>query len=153
MKLFSERKGLTKPRTEFQIESIDDKLKNRLWSVLCESYFTSELACNKYTDETSETMWMFLSLLWNSYFKKPTDTIGRRWSSSYKFLRGDFFSAPWYSVYDFIEFVVNNYPDEDEQVNERAIAACNSVLESEMSGHRFVGKQITPITSKEEMLR
>jgi hypothetical protein len=146
MTLFSERKGITKPRTEFQIESMDDALKNCLWNVLSRNYFQTRLNLDGQPDETMQS---FLLLLWHSYFKKPTDTIRTYWFQNYDFIREYFFQAYWYAVYDFIEFIVNNFPE--EQRNERAIEAFNSVLEREMSGYRFVGKQITPITSKEEI--
>lgn len=149
MKLFSERKGLTKPRTELQIESMDAALKNCLWNVLQFSYFYRELACDVLSDYPSQTMRVFLQNLWHNYFKEPIDTVSSFWSSNYDNLRKYFFQAHWYLVYDFIEFTVNNFPDESR--NDRAVKGFNSVLEREMSGYRFVGKKITPITSKEEI--
>jgi hypothetical protein len=150
MKLFSERKGITKPRTELQIESMDDALKNCLWNVLQWSYFRHDVACESgFSDYPSQTMQDFLLIVWHSYFKEPTDTLPRHWSDVYDTIRKYFFKAPWYFVYDFIEFTVNNFPEEPR--NDRAVEDLNSVLEKEMSGYRFVGRQITPITSKEEI--
>jgi len=67
-------------------------------------------------------------------------------------LRNYYFAeqVPWFKVYDFVEFVANNYPD--ERKNASFIESCNTVLEKEKSAYRFVGKQITQITSREEIL-
>jgi hypothetical protein len=53
------------------------------------------------------------------------------------------------SLYDFIEFIANVY--EDDTRNEAFEKTCNEILESEMSAYRFVGKQITKITSEKEI--
>jgi hypothetical protein len=120
MKLFSERKGITKPRTELQIESMDDALKNCLWNVLSGNYFEIE---HRLDGRPTETMGAFLLLVWHRYFKEPTDTIRTYWSQNYAYIREYFFQAPWYAVYDFIEFTVKNYPD--GQLNDKAIKAFN----------------------------
>jgi hypothetical protein len=54
-----------------------------------------------------------------------------------------------FEVYDFIEFIANNYPNEN--TNNEFTKACNSVLEAELSAYRFVGNQIIQITSEEEI--
>jgi hypothetical protein len=41
MGLFSERKGLKKIRTEIQVDSMDEALRNRLWNVLALFYWES----------------------------------------------------------------------------------------------------------------
>ena len=55
----------------------------------------------------------------------------------------------WYEVYDFIEFAANNFPD--KETNKKFMETCNSILEAELSAYRFVGNEITQITSKEEI--
>jgi AbiJ-like protein len=64
-------------------------------------------------------------------------------------LRGDFYKWSWNEVYDFIEFVAQNHPNED--LNNSFMENCNIVLEREMSAYRFVGGVIAPITSEEEL--
>lgn len=152
MKLFSERKGLTKPRTELQIESMDDPLRNCLWNLLQQNYFYRELACDLRPmayDLPSKTMQAFLQDIWQNYFKEPIDTMSSLWPNIYNYLRKYFFEVPWYSVYDFMEFTVNNFPDVPR--NDRAVESFNSILEREMSGYRFIGKRVTQITSKDEI--
>jgi hypothetical protein len=60
-----------------------------------------------------------------------------------------FFNCKWFEVYDFIESVANLYPD--KETNEKFKKTCNQVLEEEISAYRFVGNQISQITSKEEV--
>ena len=138
MKLFSQRKGLKKVRTEIQVDSIDEELSNLLWNVLRKYYW--ERATDKYP---------FLEVLWNSYLKRPTDGLVGRWTEDYRQIRSYYFGCKWFEVYDFIDFMANNYPN--EKTNNQFTEACNCVLQSELSAYRFVGGKITQITSEEEI--
>lgn len=144
MFLFSQRKGLKPIKTNIQLNSIDDDLRNGLWNVLYLFYW-------KGTPYNMDGEMKFLvQMLWHHYFKKPLDTLPNFDRDIYEEIRNYFFNCEWYEVYDFIEFVVNNY--QDDKVNQKVINACNFVLERELSAYRFVGDKITQITSKEEIL-
>jgi len=91
----------------------------------------------------------FLHHLWHNYFKKPFDTLPNLNYDAYDEIRDYFFDAKWYEVYDFIEFIANNYPNDER--NKRFISHCNKILKEEMSAYRFVGKFITPIISETEI--
>ena len=146
MKLFSHRKGLKKVRTEIQVGSMDDALRNCLWNMLMGFYWktmTSDWI------SASSNMKVLFTRLWNNYFKKPLDTLDDYWSDTYEEIREIFFKYKWHEVYDFIEFVANNYPDEER--NEKFMEACNHCLEREMSVYRFVGGLVTEITSEVEI--
>jgi len=83
-------------------------------------------------------------------FQKPIGILPTTFSGAHREMKNYFFErASWYDVYDFIEFIANNYPD--EKVNQKFMEYCNSVLESEVSAYRFVGGKITQITSEEEI--
>ncbi len=73
------------------------------------------------------------------------------WSDTYKEIRQYFFNREWYEVYDFIEFISNNYPDEYGQVNSEFMKFCNEILEQELSSYRFVIGRITEITTQTEI--
>jgi hypothetical protein len=150
---FSEREGITKVRTEIQVDNMDEALRNKLWNALDLYYWR---ACNDYALEHWDDgypimpkMRSFLNRLYNSFLKTPVDTIPKNWHKSYSKLRGFYFQGKWYFVYDFIEFIADVY--EDEVRNEKFKKTCNEVFEGEMSAYRFVGKQITRITSEEEI--
>ena len=138
MTLFSHRKGLKKVRTEIQVDSIDEELRNLLWNALSKYYWKRPV--DKYP---------FLEVLWNSYLKRPTDGLVGRWTEDYGQIRSYYFGCKWFEVYDFIEFIANNYPN--GKTNSEFTEACNGVLEEELSAYRFVGNQIVQITSEEEI--
>ena len=146
MTLFSHRKGLKKVRTEIQVNSIDDALRNRIWNVL-EFYYWSK--GSGFEDMTTSDMLSLFTKMWHYLFKKPVDTLTGEWSEDYDALREMYFKCEWYEVYDFMEFVANNFPN--KEVNKKFMKTCNDVLESELSAYRFVGDQITQVTSEEEI--
>jgi len=147
MRLFSERKGLKKVRTEIQIDSMDDALRNRLWNILDFHYWSR--GQGTYRDEIAPVMQSFFNKLWHYFFKIPVDTLTLSWSKDYGTIRQYFFNCQWHEVYDFIEFTANNYPN--VAINENFIRICNENLESELSAYRFVGGVITQITSETEI--
>lgn len=145
MKWFSERKGLKKVRTEIQIESMDDALKNRLWNVFF-PFFLYQLSLY---DEKYRGMRTFVHRFWDEYLKLPT-TSAPDGSKEISTVLADYFSkCTWSEVYDFLECVVAYFPN--EEYTEGFMKACNAVLESELSAYRFVGRQVTQITSEIEI--
>jgi hypothetical protein len=150
---FSERYGYRQVHTAIQKESMDEDLRNTLWSALKVQYWDtvaedSYLGFDLRTPVNRKMLELFRRL-WFSFFKKPLDTLPMEWQPVLVSLRRDFFSWSWHEVYDFIEFVAQHYPD--KQVNDGFIANCNQLLEREMSAYRFVGQNIAPITSEEEI--
>jgi hypothetical protein len=150
LKSFSERQGLKKIRTEIQLESMDTALRNRLWNVLDLYYWSkATVEWSAYGDEMASETNTLMTRLWHFFYKEPVDMLHARWSENYKLLRRRFFEAEWYEVYDFIEFVARQYPDEAK--NNAFMKTCNKVLEAELSGYRFVGSKITQVTSENEI--
>jgi len=92
---------------------------------------------------------LFFAGLWINHFKLPVDTMRYHWRTLLSDIRDRYFKCEWYEVYDFIEFAANNFSF--EPARSKFIIACNSVLEKESSGYRFVNGQITPITSEVEI--
>jgi len=126
---------------------MDMELRNGLWNALTIFYW-SKVKKRGYGYEY-DNIDILLKLLWHSYFKKPIDTLDQYWPDTYKKIREYFFNCEWYEVYDFIEFIANNYPV--DEVNLKFMEFCNSVLERELSAYRFVGGKITQITSETEV--
>lgn len=152
---FSERYRYKKVREIVQIDSIDEPLRNALWSLLkvfvwdhmressgiYRGYFLSSDS-NKEIRELCDRLWF-------SYFKKPLDQRDNEWDKVHGQLRNYFFGCEWYEVYDFLEFVTNNY--DRYQFKDHFIAACNKVLEKEISAYRFVDGLISRITEQQEV--
>jgi hypothetical protein len=134
---FSQRMGIRPPLKPFQTDSMDRDLRNGLWNAFCVECFDRLLG----TDEDR-----FYARCWHEFFKLPLDEIGED-APPRDVIRGRFFSAEWYDVYDFLEFALGFLRDVQA---ERFRATCNDVFERENAGYRFVGPQIAPITSESE---
>ena len=145
MKWFSQRKGLKKIRTEIQINSMDNALRNRLWNVFDNHYLKLTSTFPSGVRYLIEVMKKF----WDEYLKLPIYEAPHNFSDLWEKMHHYFFNREWYEIFDLLEFMVTHYPV--EKINEGFMKACNVVLESEMSAYRFVGKQITQITSEEEI--
>jgi len=139
--LFSQREGIKPLKKEIQLNSMDNDLKNGLWDALVVYYFPPHEIYYEHK--------FLIVELWHNYFKWPIDTIGDYESKTRKEIRKYFFDCAWYEVYDFIEFIVNKYPDNN--VNKNFMKFCNDILERELSAYRFVGGKIVRITSKMEI--
>lgn len=153
---FSERYGHKPIREVIQLESVDETLKNTLWSVLKLTVWDNvKRSTGIYkgyyiSDGQNSEIKHLCTMLWFHYFKKPLDTLDDDWDEILEYLRRYFFSeAQWFEVLDFVEFVANNY--KGYKFHERFIDRVNTALETEMSAYRFVGSKIAPITEESEL--
>jgi hypothetical protein len=150
---FSERYGYKPVREIIQIDSMDDHLRNGLWSLLKVCFWddarvSSGIPNRTFITDTINTNLYHLSTkLWFNYFKRPLDNLDQDWSKVLSQLREYFFKSEWFEVYDFLEFVANNYDD----FTDKFITSCNELFEKEMSAYRFVDGVITRITEKQEI--
>jgi hypothetical protein len=152
---FSERYGYTKIRDLVQIDSIDEPLRNALWSLLKihiwdDVHYRSGMYGGYYlSDDSNRLLRHLCEHLWFDYFKKPLDQIDNRWTKVLEELRVYFFQCEWYEVYDFIEFVATNYPK--YEFRGAFMQHCNAVLEKEVSAYRFVDGLLSRITEQEQL--
>ena len=138
---FSERQGMRQPRVVAQVASMDDELRNGLWSVL-HLQFWQQLN-DPYLNEPRG----LLLSVWVNYLKLPADTLSI--DKGHRALRELFFKWEWNEVYDLIEFVANT--ELEWQTRQGYIDACNSVLARELAGYRFIEYQLVPIATDEEL--
>ena len=150
---FSERYGYKPVREIIQIDSMDDHIRNGLWSLLkvyCWDDARESSGIYRHTfitDNINTNLYHLSRKLWFNYFKRPLDNLDKDWSKVLSQLRDYFFKSEWFEVYDFLEFVANNYDDFTDQF----IKSCNELFEKEMSAYRFVDGVITRITEKQEI--
>lgn len=147
MKSFSQRKGLKPVKNIIQVESMDNELRNALWNALFNCHW-KHMKEVPYKD-SNRVYEAILEIIWQKYFKSPLDTIPLYMKECLSHIRKYYFSCEWNEVYDFVEFIANFC-----QLSENNLAFIkifNEVLESELSAYRFVGGQITQITSEEEI--
>lgn len=155
---FSQRKGITPIMKSIQVDSIDEDLRNGLWSALVEFYWEK---CDMPKDSfgilsqiSGSKLETLFKDLWHNYFKRPRDTIPTYFygdGGGLETLRNYFFRAEWYEVYDFIEFVSAYTLKGKKGERYKFVNACNHCLEQENSGYRFVDGKITDIISPEEI--
>lgn len=155
---FSQRMGHKQVRSKFQLNTMDDVLRNRLWNAL-KIFFWNEIKDKLFYDSYSgdsgfllsknEKINLFYTMLWDRYFKRNLDSLSLDWEKNHQIVQEYFFSCAWNEVYDFIEFIVDYYPNKQQCLN--FIIYCNVILEEEMSGFRFVDNKISPIIDKEEI--
>lgn len=145
---FSERYGYKKIREIIQIDSIDEPLRNSLWSLLKINIWDN-IYNNYISNDSNHDLWVLCVRLWLHYFKEPLDQLDNDWINVLAKLRTYFFKATWYEVYDFIEFVANNY--ELSNFRDHFIQNCNTFLQNEVSAYRFVDGVITRITEQEQI--
>jgi hypothetical protein len=152
---FSERYGYKPIKQSIQIESIDESLRNGLWSLLkiyCwdSVQLSSGIYSGYYLNSSSnEKIRTLCKRLWFNHFKKPLDQLSNDWIEVLDELRRYYFECKWYEVYDFIEYIGNNY--ESDQFTEDFMRACNQLLEKEISAYRFLDGVLTRITEKQEI--
>jgi len=156
MPLFSQRKGHKPLKKEFQRETVDGELKNRLWSALKITVWDKWSPASFYDGYSIESKIVnsLLDRIWLDFFKSPIDIRPKFHfdspsdHSAYGKLRSYFFEAKWYEVYDLIEFVIKNIPP-PWATNLRDF--CNALLEEENAAYRIIDDEIVEITSEIEI--
>lgn len=154
---FSERNGHKPIRQLIQLVSMDEPLRNGLWNLLtvyCWEDAERQLDWPShgyyyYPDDPDKVLYDFCERCWLRFFKRTLDTLHSSWTTFKAELREYFFKCEWYEVYDFIEFVAQNYGQREFQMS--FIQRCNQLLEEEMSAYRFVDGVIVPITDTLEL--
>lgn len=164
---FSERYGYTEIRVNLQREQINDALRIGLWNVLQKTYWSLTKYKNEYGhwDDTNNLALLgrlngIGLVLWEDYFKIPTDTMPRLVNQLLPQIRARYFDYEWYQVYNFIEFIAScekkysgDWSDQNQfyRFSRSFIQLCNEILKRELSAYRFVGEDIIEITSDEEI--
>jgi hypothetical protein len=95
----------------------------------------------------ADPLFRLLQSAWINFFGYPVDNLSPSWRRTYAELRTWFYDAKWFDVYDFIEFLVQDLPSG----NVLLAQTFNGSLESELSGFRFVGTYLVPITAEVEV--
>lgn len=143
MKRFSQRIGATDAPSIIQLESISGALRNSVWNFMVSLF------------EEGQAGWFRITELASQYFfKLPVDDLPRVNQRRREWLKRQFYALTWYEVYDFIEFVVDGYARSTSHPKfnqNRLRSAFNDMFEEELSGYRFVGGELVPISSSAEV--
>lgn len=149
---FSERYGYKPVRDIIQKESIDDALKNGLWSVF-HSYIWNRIehGHNQSSFTRNSNIYSLVESYWLNLFKNPTDTIPQWTSDFLKIIRDYFFNCAWHEIYSLIEETIEHYPYQRVSNKDSFITNINNMLERENSAYRIINDEIIPITSEQEI--
>lgn len=105
---FSERYGYKTARESVQIDSMDEPLRNGLWSLLkLHIWDTATDSTGMYggyyiSPDSNKNLYSLCVRLWLHYFKKPLDQLDHDWRKVLDQLRKYYFDAKWNEVYDFL---------------------------------------------------
>ena len=95
---FSQRQGISPVEKAIQRESIDDELKNSIWSLL-QLFYWDEYDKDRHSMYgrgdyiKGSNMQPLITKLWLHYYKKPIDTIHESFWDCVEYLRDYFFCA------------------------------------------------------------
>jgi len=149
---FSQRQGLRPIKTQIQKEDIDIDLRNALWNGLSLFYLNR---FSGYVNNAKQPIRFLAHRLWVDYYKNRVDELPDLHNLAQK-IKNDFLNNPWNEVYDILEYIPNNYYDEnyggyENSANSEFFKYSNSHLEKHLSAYRFVDKLIVEISSEIEI--
>lgn len=147
---FSERIGITKPKTELVKEGLSSEIKNSLWTLTLELIIDKKSnIANGYGENLSDLTKYFRDI-WINFFKRPIDNLPKNMVgqvdqySATSTLREWYYKAEWYLILDFIEFIA--------PYNLKFTESCNFYLSREFSSYRFIENKLVEVNSKEEII-
>ncbi len=100
---FSDRIGITEPKSILQVGSIDRDLRNGLWQACIEHYvrpFNNRYHLDSRFKSHMENIYV-------NFFRLPSDEIPFGHDKGIATVRQWFFAAEWYQVYNFVEFLMS----------------------------------------------
>jgi AbiJ N-terminal domain 4 len=138
---FSDRIGITKPRTVLQTDSIDTDLRNGLWQTCIEFH----LRKSKELYSQDHNFKSLMRYIYVDFFKRTSDLIPPNHDHNIRDTKKWFFSANWYDVYNFVEFLLAH------SGNDMFGNRVTFFLEREKSGYRILDGHFVPITDPAEL--
>ena len=141
---FSERMGYRQVKNAIQVDSMDASLRSGLWNVF-QPFFVKSLS-----DGTGEHIRLARAEMretWDEFFKLPIDDAPQHTYDAIPLLKRLFLDGDYVNIYDLVDFCVQKF----SQFHSGLEAAFNKVLEREVSGFRFVGGLLSPITNEYEL--
>lgn len=152
MSKFSQRLGYLPIESAFQRESVDERLRTKLWNILKVEIWDDFAPYEYRLKEKSELISDLVRRLWFHFLNRDLDKLPefRRdyGESAYGALKRYFFECQWFEIYDFLEEIAQ---DQSALLPVRTREWINQELEVHNSAYRFVDEQISEITSKTEI--
>ena len=152
---FSQRKGLSPIRNSLQQDSMDDPLRNGLWSAFDQVFVRAIDGERQGEDNAAD---LFFTRFWFNFRKHPTDAVPQLYFHAIDAIRRWFHDAEWYEIMDFVEYLASEPKGADSSGRIHLgspatfVLICNRVFESEASVYRIADQQIVEITDKQELV-
>jgi hypothetical protein len=141
---FSQRVGVTPSTPPLQREVVESATRVRLWNALHIIYWENAGA---YELDQSE-LHQLMQLYWHHFFHRPLDTIPEYTNGAVQIVREEFNNLSWHELLDFLEFTADNGPESRAEAFRKFV---NAVLKQDNSAYRFVGTEVSEITSPVEI--
>lgn len=143
MKRFSQRIGVVETPSVIQLETMSDALRNSIWNFIVSLFHQDGFGWSDIAERSSQF-----------FFKVPVDDLPRYNQQCREWLKARFFEMPWYQVYDYVEFVVEWHEGlrvRQQYRKDQLYKLFNHIFEEELSGYRFVGGELVPLSSPAEV--
>jgi hypothetical protein len=152
MTRFSERYGHKPVRDKIQQDSVDQATRVLLWNYLKAALWDEWEPYQYGWTHHSEQINQLVRRFWVHHFNASLDRLPQfdPWEArgAYAILKDHFMKCKWFEVYDFLEFIVQNWRGDHAEDLPKAV---NAILERELCAFRFLGNQIAPITDDTEL--
>jgi len=142
MQKFSDRIGITKLPETFQIDSMNDNLRNSLWNLITHLIKPNNII-NNWQSFSEKLFFLFFK---EKITSLPYDEYNCRNQIEYRFN-----NLEWYDVYNLFEIIytiIENYSSTKKENFEKAV---NNILKEELSGYSFFNGLFVPITNEVEI--
>ena len=142
MKRFSERIGAVEAQSVMQLSSMTDAMRNSIWNFLHSIY-----------TEGDAGWWDPAEALSRWFFKLPVDELPAYNIRRREWIKGKFYGLEWHQAYDFVEFIAT-YQGAREYTHfskRQMHQIFNRLFEAELSGYRFLGGELVPISNGAEV--
>ncbi|QXG55764.1 hypothetical protein KTJ90_06400 [Pantoea jilinensis] len=146
-KPFSQRYGYVKVEDLIQVESLNSESRTAIWNVI---HKILDLGSNSPPNDA----YSFLRAIWTDYMNNSVDTTPYLWNSSSRsismerILRNSIFNNDWFSVFDLIEFLIENVSIMRKQ---SLTEAFNKSFRKHGVAYTIINYLVTPISSEVEV--
>lgn len=152
---FSERMGFVSPRSVIQLEFIDKELRLQIWNYLYRKIFKKIIEKDYFYNDNVRG---FCEIIWSDFLKLSLDFFHYNPSVFFHHFKEYYDSSAWYIVYDILEFCYKVITFVSEIDQKEFCEDINRILETNLSGYRFVSGVLvniiddTSITAIENVL-
>jgi hypothetical protein len=144
---FSERHGFTKPKSVYQMDSLDVATRNRLTSAIVGTYFAKSPPFD--LDYYSQII--FTDLI-TDFFKNSIDKVTSNYQNACSALIQWTANCQWYALLDLLEYIARaDYQTRGGREKKRFILECNRIFEEEKVRYRFIKNSIISIVDQTEV--